>query len=60
MRSWEVEELFFSAGVIFFMEDGKRWKPGREEKEGSQEDLLTFNTDFKEPEKTEPVFKAHP
>jgi hypothetical protein len=42
--------LFFDAGVIFL------WSLGIE---GNQEDLLAFNTDFKDPEKTEPVFKAH-
>jgi hypothetical protein len=35
-------------GVIFL------WRLG---KEGNQEDLLTFNPNFKEPGKTEPVFK---
>jgi len=29
------------------------------EKEENQEHLLAFNTDFKEPEKTEPVFNTH-
>jgi hypothetical protein len=29
LGTWEVGQLFFVAGVIFFMEDGKRGKPGR-------------------------------
>jgi len=44
----EVGESFFDVGVIFL------WRLG---KEGNQEDRLAFNKDFKEPEKTEPVFK---
>jgi hypothetical protein len=29
LGTWEVGELFFAAGVIFFMEVGKRGKSGR-------------------------------